>query len=43
MKYSTRSQIILLCLLVNIFIFLLLFLSQPGTSDQNKPGKYLYY
>ncbi|XP_028411056.1 fukutin-related protein-like isoform X2 [Dendronephthya gigantea] len=40
MKYCRHSQILLFCLLVNIFIFLLLFLSQPGTNDhKHKQGR----
>ena len=39
MNLSRRSQILLLCLLVNILVFLLLFVSRPGVND-NKPGSY---
>ena len=39
MSYSRRSKIVLLCLLANILVFLVLFLSQPG-GDDVRQGKH---
>ncbi|CAB3990504.1 Fukutin-related [Paramuricea clavata] len=36
MYYSRRYQILFLCLLLNILVFLLLFLSQPGANDHTE-------